>query len=340
MKHVVEKTSEKIFDYVLWDALTFLVNFTMANVTKYEIYETIQFVSCTASVQENQYLFSLSALNILLAITASLGNAVVFFALRRNSSIQPPSKLLFQCLVVTDFCVGVFAQPLFVVQLLSIANQRLQVCYEVVSINDIAGTTLSGVSFYTLTAISLDRLLALCLGLRYKLVVTLWRTRKMTICVWLINISTFILRRYWKYALISKVISAVIYSFLTISAFSYLTIYIKLRKSRNQVQDFVQQGQPNERRNALNIAKYRKTVYTALYVQFALVTCYLPFGIVSTLGLIYTRKHNQSLNIFVRLAVTLAFLNSSLNPILYCWRIRGVSQAVKDIIRHLCHLSH
>ena len=154
----------------------------MANVTEYEIYETIQFVCCTASVQENQYLFSLSALNILLAITASLGNAVIFFALRRNS-IQPPSKLMFQCLVVTDFCVGVFAQPLYAVQLLSIANQRLQLCYKVVSINDIAGTTFSGVLLFTLTAISFDRLLVLCLGLRYKLVVTLWRKSKMTICV-------------------------------------------------------------------------------------------------------------------------------------------------------------
>ena len=313
----------------------------MENVTKYDMYEIIQFVSCAASVQENQlYLYSLTALNILLAITASLGNAVVFFALRRNSSIQPPSKLMIQCLVVTDFCVGVFAQPLYAVQLLSIANQRLQLCYKVVSINDIAGTTFSGVSLFTLTAISLDRLLALCLGLRYKLVVTLWRTRKMTICVWLFNISMFILRRFWKYALISRVISGVIYSFLTISAFSYLTIYIKLRKNRNQLQDTVRQGQPNEQRNALNIANYRKTVYTALYVQLALVTCYLPFGIVSVLGLIYTRIHNPSFNIFVRLSISLVLLNSSLNPILYCWRIRGVRQAVKDIIRRLCLLSN
>ena len=193
-------------------------------------------------------------------------------------------------------------------------------------------------SFFTLTAISLDRLLVLCLGLKYKLVVTLWRTRKMATCVWLVNISMFILRRFWKYHLMSRVISAVIYSFLTISAFSYLTIYIKLRKYRDQLQGTVQQGQPNEQRNALNIAKYRKTVYTALYVQLALVTCYLPFGIVSVLGLIYTRKHSPSLNIAIRLAVTLALLNSSLNPILYCWRIRGVRKAIKDIIRRLCHL--
>ena len=79
------------------------MNLTMANVTKYGFYEGIQSVSCTASVHGNQYLFSLTALNILLAITASLGNAVVFFALIKKSSLRPPSKLMFRCMVVTDF---------------------------------------------------------------------------------------------------------------------------------------------------------------------------------------------------------------------------------------------
>ena len=295
-------------------------------------------MSCTASVQGNRYLFSLTALNILLSIIASLGNAVVFFALTKKSSLPPPSKLMFQCLVFTDFCVGVVAQPLYVVQLFSIANQRLQLCYEVVSVNDIAGSTFTGVSLFTLTAISLDRLLALCLGLRYKLVVTLRQARKMTVCVWLFNISMFSLRRFWKHALISRVISALVYSFLAISALSYLTIYLKLRKYRTEVQDTVQQGQPNEQRNALNIANYRKTVYTALCIQLALVTCYLPYGIVVALA--HTRGYNSSFNVAVRLAISLVFLNSSLNPILYCWRIRGVRQVVKDIIRRLCHLTN
>ena len=106
--------------------LTFLVNLTMANFNKNGFYERIQSVSCTpsVSVHGNQYLFSLSALNILLAITASLGNAVVFFALRKNYQSS-----------CSDFCVGVFAQLLYVVQLLSIANQQLEPYYNVFSIN-------------------------------------------------------------------------------------------------------------------------------------------------------------------------------------------------------------
>ena len=44
------------------------------------------------------------------------------------------------------------------------------------------------------------------------------------------------------------------------------------------------QGQPNEGRRSKYIARYRKTVSSALWVQIALVACYLPFGITSAIS--------------------------------------------------------
>ena len=59
------------------------------------------------------YIF-LIALNIFLSITATLGNALILVTLRNVSSIHPPTKLLFRCLAVTDLCVGLLGQPLYV----------------------------------------------------------------------------------------------------------------------------------------------------------------------------------------------------------------------------------
>ena len=59
----------------------------------------------------------LIALNIFLSIAASLSNALILVALHKVSSIYPPTKLLFRCLAVSDLCVGVISQPLFVVTL-------------------------------------------------------------------------------------------------------------------------------------------------------------------------------------------------------------------------------
>ena len=50
----------------------------------------------------------LSSLNILLSITATLGNAQILVALR---NVHPPTKLLLRCLAVTDLCVGLIHNP-------------------------------------------------------------------------------------------------------------------------------------------------------------------------------------------------------------------------------------
>ena len=308
----------------------------MSNFTKEGIYENVQAVSCTSSLYGNYFIHSLTVLNVLLAITASLENTLILAALRKETSIFPPSKLMFQCLAVTDLCVGVLAQPLFVIQLISTAKEQQKLCYAVVSMNDIAGSSFSGVSLCTLTAISLDRLLALRLGLRYRRTITLRRTRGILIFFWIFNIAMFSLRRFWKHVLISRIISVVIYSSLTISALSYLKIYLLLRRHRNVMQDIVQQGRPNRRRmNTLNIARYRKTVSTSLCVQLALVACYLPYAIVVAIA--HASGYAPSFNLSVRLTITFVLLNSSFNPILYCWKIKGVRQAVKQTVRQLCN---
>jgi len=94
----------------------------MENSTNYGNYKAIQAVACTASLPGKNHLYSLAALNILLSVTALLGNILILVALRREKSLHPPSKLLFRCLTATDLAVGVFSQPVFAVQLISIAH--------------------------------------------------------------------------------------------------------------------------------------------------------------------------------------------------------------------------
>ena len=51
---------------------------------------------------------------------------------------------------------------------------------------------------------------------------------------------------------------------------------------RVQIQKHSHRGQQNGH-GLLNIARYKKTVPSALWVQLTLVTCYLPAGIVTAL---------------------------------------------------------
>ena len=114
----------------------------------------------------------LSVINTFLSITAFLGNTLILVALRKDTSIHPSSKLLYRNLAITDLCVGIIAEPLHVAYMISEVNKRWDICYYTSLTAYFAGTTLCAVSLITLTAISVDRLLALLLGLRYRQVVT------------------------------------------------------------------------------------------------------------------------------------------------------------------------
>ena len=69
-------------------------------------------------------------------------------------------------------------------------------------------------------------------------------------------------------------------------------------------------------------------------MQLALVVCYVPF-IVSVVTADLFAWKGMTAHIFSRSATTLLYLNSSLNPIVYCWRIKEVRQALKETVNQL-----
>jgi len=188
---------------------------------------------------------------------------------------------------------------------------------------------LCGVSVLTSTAVSVDRLLALLLGLRYKHVVTLGRVRFVITCFWLICTSAGTIR-LWSHGIASKLTSVVVALSVVISIYCHTRIHLKLRRQQDQVQNHFNQGEVRGRNNQMNIASYRRTVSTIFWVQLALVACYIPWTIMVAL-----RENGIRSDLASNAAATLVLLNSSLNPFLYCWKITEVKQAVKDTIKQL-----
>ena len=261
-----------------------------------------------------------------MSVTAFLRNTLILIALYKESSLYLPSKLLLGSLATTDLCVGLISEPLFVTYCMSIANEHWNMSRYAATLGFTAAIIFCGVSVLTLTAISVDRLLALLLGLRYRQVVTLKRTYVIVITFWMVSTVVSAIR-FWNRLLVLW--CGIIFTSLclVISTFSYTKIFFTLRHHQNQVQDHVQQ--PNQT-NQLNIARYKKALSTALWLQLTLVACYLPYCI-EVASRPFSTLH-PSAKIYTG---TLVFLNSSLNPILYCWKIEEVRQAVKDTIRQV-----
>ena len=277
-----------------------------------------------------QQSISFSAVNILLSITAILGNSLILIVFHKESSLHPPSKLLYRCLATTDLLVGLVNQPFYAAYWMSVVYEHWSFCRYVRDAIVISSYVLCGVSLMTTTAISVDRLLAMLLGLRYKEIVTLRRTYIILTIVW-VGCLVAGLFSYLNYRIGLWYRIIIIPSALVISVASYTKIFRALRHHQAQIQDHVQQ-QPNQP-NALNKARYRKAVYNAIWVQLALVVCYVPQFTVKIVIFLSTKRFSNFFLIYGMVTV-LIFFNSSLNPFLYCWKISEVRRAVKQTIRH------
>ena len=85
------------------------------------------------------------------------------------------------------------------------------------------------------------------------------------------------------------------------------------------------------------MVRYRKAVHSALWVQLALVVCYVPLSTVEIA--IFLSKESSSNFIIIReIAIVFVFFNSTLNPFIYCWKISEVRRVVKQTIRQaICY---
>ena len=217
-------------------------------------YTTTQNILCMPGYNGHTETF-ISALNIFLSIAAFLENVLIIVALRKVTS-----KLLLGCLASTDLCVGLITQPIYAYGLLSPEHSKH--CYYSAILSNTIGAIFCGVSLLTLTAVSVDRLLALLLRLRYRQVVTLRRMWTLVVTFWL-SCTAFAILSLYNYRTAMGIMCITMASCMVTSTCCYATIYIKLRHHQAAVQHCVHQGQSNGGGIPLNIARYRKTVSSA-----------------------------------------------------------------------------
>ena len=122
---------------------------------------------------------------------------------------------------------------------------------------------------------------------------------------------------------------------LFIPIFAYTKTVFTLRHNQvrvDHVQSDVFRRQPSQA-IPLNIVRYRKAVNSALWVQGTLVFCYLPFVVV--VAITPQRGITLPIHLATQYTGSVVYLNSSLNPLWYCWNMREVREAVKVTLRQL-----
>ena len=122
------------------------------------------------------------------------------------------------------------------------------------------------------------------------------------------------------------IISACIVTATSLSVKLYLT----LRRHINQIQ--VPQVAQNDQGES--VQGKRKSATASLYVYLVFIACYLPeICVLITFATISEPKNDlQHLPLY---ALTLLFLNSTLNSLIYCWKMKRIQHTIVGTLRNL-----
>ena len=277
--------------------------------------------------------------NAFFSFTAITLNIVTIIALRKPLTIPRALKIFLLSLAVSDLGVGLLVQPLYITRLVMMIKENTQTRTFEITFNSFfaTGTFLSCASFFGVVALTADRFLALHLHLRYQELVTHKRVVAVVISIWIISAIPMFLSIWIPTALGIILVPVASVCYLTTALF-YFKIYLAVRHHSNQIHVLQAQLAQNNEGDIANAARERKAAVGTFYVYLVFLICYLP----NTCFLIIVRSARPSTMLlqFGRYTFTLLLLNSSLNPLIYSWKMRHVRHAIMEILRNILPYPH
>ena len=275
--------------------------------------------------------------NAFLCFTAITFNSITIHAIRKTSSLPKPLKTLLLCLVVSDLSVGLLVHPLNIARNAMLLEQytKSNKVFTITRITFlITKNFFSWTSLFCVLALTVDRFLAIHLHLRYQEFVTHKRVVAVVILIMVLSsfISPFPL---WK----SPDDRLKIYGFTAIICFVIITflyckIYSTVLRHRNQIQSLqVHQDEEQNRDMMANVARLVKLAVGTFYVYLLFLLCYLPHMIIMP-ALTFTGL-NTTLHHISSYTILMVLLNSSLNPLIYCWKMRDIRRSVINIMQNI-----
>ena len=276
------------------------------------------------------YLYlTLCVFNAYLSYTATMLNIVAIYAIRKTSSLSKNLKTLLLSQAVSDFGVGLIVQPMVVAQAMN-SKRNSETRLIPTKLLIFPTNLFIFATLFSVTALCADRFLAIHLHLRYQELVTYKEVAAAVISIWVISALISLVRLFLPtqimYVSFVSIISACIITATFLSAKLYLTI----RRHIDQIQ--VPQVAQNDQGES--VQRKRKSAMASFYVYLVFIACYLPD--ICVLIIIATnsepridKKHLKSYTL------TLLFLNSTLNPLIYCWKMKRIQHTIVGTLRNL-----
>lgn len=269
--------------------------------------------------------FITSVINGIFSPVAVIGNFAVLFIIFRTAWLREPSNILLGCLALCDMLVGVIVQPSYVSFRISENRDNFVPC----SVRMTYSTSFFicyGVSFLTLNAISYERCMALALHLRYKALVTKRRILMLAALIWILNTTLTCLQ----WAGINTTVRAVHLTLWLVCLLTSGLLQFKIVGIVRRHHDEIRRQEIQLNSNANSYRRQLKLAVNIAYIVGIYIFFNLPVLVITSYHQIV--QGNLSSYNYYSWAETMALLNSSLNPIVCCWRSRNIRKAIFKLV--------
>ena len=277
------------------------------------------------------------ALNVPLAFTTTIGNTFILTAIWKTPTLHTATNALLFSLALSDLGVGLISQPLGVLLSINLVGEAKS--WAIPMFQMFSGS-LAAISLLTITAISVERYLALKLHLRHQETVTVKRVIYVLLLIWVCCIVAASSCLWYGVLLFYMAAFPAIAVCLLINILVYQKLYRVCRGHHARILDQAMFQNEQLHQRAIAEARFRKSAKTMFFILLALILCYLPFGCF-TLAIIVVGDSEKSngyamLHSFYLFTWTIVFANSTVNPLLLYFQLTELRLTIKRLSKHLC----
>lgn len=265
-----------------------------------------------------------------------MGNGLVLTAIWRNPSLRTPSYILLAGLAFTDFSTGLITQPIYVsnefreLQMNTVDNKSTFVI--TMALANGCATFFAIMTVLIITVLAIER----WLHMARRSLITTPRACLIVLLILFLPIPVVVCRALYNVKgtqrLEADILSvSVLLLCLVVTSAAYVKVFRLIRRHQQQIQaNTLPQnvGQPR-----INFEKYKKSVFSILYILAIFYLGYLP--VVGTLSLRLVSKYTKLEDVFLDASLVFVFMSSSLNPLLYLWRMKDIRTEVTRLVKRI-----
>ena len=262
------------------------------------------------------------------SVFATVGNILILFVILKYRRLQIPSNLLLGSLSVTDFLVGLMVQPVYIIYS-ALETESRHICNTLRLLYLRSAFLCLGVTVLNITLISIDRCFPVLFPFRYEVLADNRKYCWLIITTWvawalfnLLSIQSIfppksLPRAFYDGTILVSIISAVII------IISYCLIYRVVRRLCRQTLSVETAGKQDRRQKQRKHQKMAKTFAITIGV---FLLCWTPWIITKLIDEASANIPSSAYS----WCETFLMINSSLNPLIYCYRLTEIREAILD----------